>query len=406
MNNKYGKICLLFFLYFSQGLPFGFQATALPVYLRMQNISLAAIGLAGVLAAPWMFKALWAPLIDRYFSRKIGRRKSWIIPLQLLLIITIILTSAIAPETSLLLLLTGVFFMNLFAATQDIAVDGLTIDILRTEDLGPGNAAQVVGYKTGMLISGGLLVWLSSFLGWNNLFIIMAVLAAIPLIMIIFYRESDKIFEQVDFQNLKQILAKAVTAFRLPGAGWLILFIATYKIGEVMIDIMFKPFLVDSGFSASQIGLWVGTYGMAASLAGSLIGGYLSSKFTIHKALVIASCLRIIPLALEWWLTLVQPSGYNVIGITVVEHLFGGMLTTAMFAFMMSRVNKEIGATHYTILAAVEVLGKSPGGWASGILAEFLGYSVLFALGTLISLATLGILPKLKIIINNNVIDN
>ena len=170
--------------------------------------------------------------------------------------------------------------------------------------------------------------------------------------------------------------------------------IATYKTGEVMIDAMFKPFLVDSGFSAAQIGLWLGTYGMAASLAGSLFGGYCSSRLSVFRGLAIAALLRIIPLALEWRLTLLHPGAAQVIGVTLAEHFFGGMLTTAMFAYMMSRVNREIGATHYTILACVEVLGKSPGAWASGLLAERMGYSSLFAAGVLISLVTLALLAK------------
>lgn len=152
------KIGLLFLLYLSQGLPFGFQVTALPVYLRSRNISLTIIGFASALALPWMLKALWAPLVDRFGIERIGRRKTWIIPLQLLLLGTVLFTATLSPGKNLAGILTAVFFMNLFAASQDIAVDGRAVDILRTNELGPGNAAQVCGYKTGMLISGGLLV--------------------------------------------------------------------------------------------------------------------------------------------------------------------------------------------------------------------------------------------------------
>jgi len=398
-NSKTAKIVILFLLYFSQGLPFGFQAFALPIYLRTENISLTAIGFASALAAPWIFKALWAPLVDRYGSSKIGRRKSWIIPTQVLLLLTVLFASTIEPGENLMMLLMSVFLMNLFAATQDIAVDGLAVDILEPEDLGPGNAAQVVGYKAGMLVSGGLLVWLSGFIGWGGLFIVMAMLILIPLLAIIFYREKgSKHFIQADERyQFRQILDLIVKSFKLPGAGWLILFIAFYKLGEIMMDIMFKPFLVDAGFSASQIGLWVGTWGMAASLAGSFFGGFLSKKITIYRALFVSAILRIIPLVFEWGLTLIQPGDLSVITVTVTQHFFGGMLTTAMFAFMMSRVDKRIGATHYTILASVEVLGKSPGAWFSGMLAESLGYSGLFAIGTVLSVMILLLFPKIKI---------
>ncbi len=389
------KILLLFLLYMSQGLPYGFQTIALPVYLRTSGASLAAIGLTGALALPWMLKALWAPLVDRWGSARIGRRKSWILPLQAMLVGTILAASTIDPSTHMHLLLASLLVMNLVAATQDIAVDGLAVDVLGPADLGPGNAAQVVGYKAGMLIAGGLLVWLSSFFGWRGLFISMAVAAALPLPMIFLYREGAHTFFRAPLPDFRRILGKVVDFFRLPGAWSLVLFIATYKLGESMIDAMFKPFLVDAGFSPGTIGLWMGTYGMAASIAGSLAGGLLSSRLGVFRGLAAGALLRVFPLALEWSLTLVDPTPAQVIGVTLAEHFFGGMLTTALFAYMMSRVDREIGATHYTILASVEVFGKSPGAWASGILADRMGYSWLFAAGTLVSTGTLGLLATL-----------
>ncbi|MCU0822872.1 MAG: MFS transporter [Spirochaetes bacterium] len=393
----YKKIILLLLLYFSQGLPFGFQATALPVYLRSCGVSLTAIGLAGFAAAPWMLKALWAPFVDRYYIPDFGRRKSWIVPMQILLFISILVASAISPKENIMLLMIAVFFMNLFAATQDIAVDGLAVDILESRDLGPGNAAQVVGYKAGMLVSGGFLLWLNEYVGWRGLFIVMAALSFLPLVGILLYKEvADRDAIAKLQRSLKDVLNIVVKAFTLPGAVWLIAFIATYKFGELMIDVMFKPFLVDSGFSASQIGLWVGTYGMAASLLGSICGGALSARIPLWKALGIASVLRVIPLCLEWWLTLIKPAGFHVISVTLAEHFFGGILTTAVFAFMMSRVDKRIGATHYTILASIEVLGKTPGAGASGFIADKFGYQPLFAAGVILSVLVIAIIPKLK----------
>ena len=396
-NSRRWKYTLLFLLYFSQGLPFGFQATALPVYLRTEGVSLTAIGLVGMLAVPWMLKALWAPLVDRYGSHKFGRRKSWIAPMQALLFLTIFFASFISPVRNPILLLVAVFFMNLFAATQDIAVDGLAVDLLGPDELGHGNAAQVVGYKTGMLVSGGLLVWLSSYIGWDGFFLVMAGLVIVPLAAILIYPESsaDLAFDP-ETQGLRNIIALVRKIFRLPGAFWFIVFIATYKLGESMIDVMFKPFLIDSGFTASQIGLWVGAYGMAASLAGSFAGGFLASGYSFRKALTVSAIFRLIPLVLVFWLTFVRPSDAHVIGITIAEHFFGGMLTTAVFAYMMSRIDRRIGATHYTIIAAIEVMGKSPGSWASGILADSVGYSGLFGLGVILSLLVLLILPRLE----------
>ena len=389
--SRSGKVALLFLLYFSQGLPFGFQVTALPVYLRVYGVSLTTIGFVGLLALPWGLKALWAPLVDRF-----GRRKSWIIPLQFFLSLTVLCASTLSPEDDLHLMLAAVFLMNLFAATQDIAVDGLAVDILGPQDLGPGNAAQVVGYKAGMLASGGLLVWLSSHLGWNGYFTVMAALAILPAIGIGMYREpgleNRRLSGARDIAGIVNRIGRSLASSQ---SLWLLAFIASYKFGELMNDVMFKPFLVDAGFSPSEIGLWVGTYGMAASLAGSLAGGWLAVRRSLWQALAITATLRIIPLGLEWWLSISHLTTASVIGVTVAEHFFGGMLTTAVFAFMMSRVDRQIGATHYTFLATVEVFGKSPGAWISGPIAEAFGYPAVFAVGTLLSLPPLVLLLKI-----------
>ena len=394
-----GHLTLLFLLYFSQGLPFGFQATALPVYLRANGVSLTAIGFTGLLALPWALKPIFAPLVDRYFSKGIGKRKSWIIPMQAGLFLCTLAAAVVVKKADIPVLFASIFAMNFFAAVQDIAVDGLAVDLLSDRELGPGNAAQVIGYKAGMVVSGGLLVWLSGKTGWQGQFFIMAALILIPLAAATLFREPFTLSATASGQpkaTLKAILTRALSAFRHPAMIRLVIFIATYKTGELMIDVMFKPFLVDSGFTPSQIGLWVGTYGMAASLSGSFAGGMLARKYPLRTMLTAALLCRMIPLFLEWALTIYSPQPIHVIGVTLAEHFFGGMLTTVVFAFMMASVDKTIGATHYTLLAGVEVLGKSPGAWISGPLADTMGYAPVFLTGIALSLVPLLIVPGLK----------
>ncbi len=390
------KIGLLSTLYFVQGLPFGFQAIALPVYLRTHGVSREAIGFLGALAAPWILKALWAPFVDRYFSAAFGRRKSWIVPMQAGLMATCAIASAVpADNTALLLVL--VFLMNLFAATQDIAVDGLAVDLLSTEELGPGNAAQVVGYKIGMLTGGGLLVWASQWIGWRGLFLAMTALIGVALMIVLAYREptatDDRLTKRRSVRDIALQLWRVVC---LPGSRWLVVFVLTYKFGESMIDVMFKPFLVDADFAPDRIGLWVGTWGMAFSIAGSIAGGVLAVRRPIWNALALAATLRVLPLFGEWGLALGTPTAAGVILVTCAEHFFGGMLTTCTFAFMMARVDRTIGATHYTALAALEVLGKAPGSLLSGVVAGAVGYAWTFGIGTVLSVAFLAVLIPLR----------
>lgn len=394
------KLGVLWTLYFVQGLPFGFQATALPVYLRASGMSLTGIALATALALPWSLKILWAPLVDRYGSHRWGRRRSWILPLQLALAACCAAAALVPPHQGLTPLLLLVLVMNLLAATLDVAVDGLAVDVLEVPELGQGNVAQVVGYKVGMLTGGGLLVWASGTIGWEGLFLAMASLVLACFLVALAWRERalkppGAPESPMVHPRLGEILRALREASAVPGAAWLLLFIGTYKLGESMADTMFKPFLVDAGFAAERIGLWVGTWGMLFSIVGSVAGGMLAGRWPLLRAVGVTAALRALTVAGEWWLSLVEPTATRVLVVTCAEHLFGGALTTALFAYMMSRVDRRIGATHYTLLAAIEVWGKLPSGWASGWIAQHGSYSTLFAIATVLSVAFLGLLIPL-----------
>lgn len=397
---RFDRLGILWTLYFVQGLPFGFQATALPVYLRSSGMTLEGVGLATALALPWSLKPLWAPLIDRYGSARIGRRKSWILPLQALLAVTCFAAAKVPPSGGLAPILWLVLAMNLLAATMDIAVDGFAVDVLSNRELGHGNIAQVVGYKAGMLTGGGLLVWASGTIGWTGLFVSIAGLVTMSLLVTLSWDENaivarHAVPEPAAHRRTGEIIATLRRALTGSGAGWLILFIGTYKLGESMADTMFKPFLVDAGYREAQIGLWVGTWGMLWSIAGSVGGGLLTRRMPILRAVGWCAVARALPVAGEWWLTQVDPTPHRILAVTCFEHLFGGALTTAMFAYMMSRVDRRIGATHYTVLAAVEVWGKLPAAWLSGFIAARASYATLFAFATLFSVAFLALLAPL-----------
>ncbi|MDX1584831.1 MAG: MFS transporter, partial [Thermoanaerobaculia bacterium] len=298
-------------------------------------------------------------------------------------------------------LLLLVFLMNLFAATMDIAVDGLAVDLLELPELGQGNVAQVVGYKVGMLTGGGLLVWASGTIGWEGLFVAMGLLtvAATSVTLVFrerYHRDPGAPSSPLQHPSLRSVLSLLRASLRSRHTVWLLLFVGTYKFGETMVDTLFKPFLVDAGFAREQIGLWVGTWGMLFSIAGSVAGGFVATRWRLLTAVAITATLRIFPLAGEWWLTTVDPTAGAVVVITCAEHLFGGALTTTMFAYMMSRVDRRIGATHFTMLASVEVWGKLPVAWVAGVMADMTSYPTVFGTGTLLSVLFLLLLIPLR----------
>lgn len=383
------KLVALFALYFAQGLPFGFQATALPLMLRERGASLATVGFSSLLAAPWLAKALWAPLVDRYGSRRFGRRKSWIVPMQAALALSAFWAARVEEAGPLAALILA---MNFFAATQDIAVDALTVSWLKAEQLGPANALQVVGYKLGMLTGGGLLVWASARIGWSGMFQCIAGLMLLILLYALFVREPPG--EEARAQNLRltEIVSRLRATIQAKGTAALLAVVLTYKLGEALADGMWKPLLLDRGFSAAQIGLWAGTFGMACSLAGSALAGWAARRVALPSALVAIAFVRAAGIGGQWWISAAaEPAAASVIAVTCLEHFVGGAITTVLFALMMRHTDREIGATHYTLLASLEVWGKLPPAALSGVLATALGYPGLFALGTLLSVAFAGL---------------
>lgn len=417
------KVGVLSALYFAQGLPFGFQSTALPLYLGELDLSYTQIGFARALSAPWMFKFLWAPLVDRF-----GSRRRWIIGAQLLLSATCVFVSffPLRHET-LAPVLACILAMNFFAATQDIAVDGFAVDLLSARELGAGNAAQVVGYKVGVLTGGSLLValvaapatraalehllsrgdlgppgaaGLSPAHGWSLLFWAMALVCLMTMTMVFFVREPAPVARGAEEGRVswRELVAKLKASALTRGAGWLLLGVATYKMGETLADAMFGVWLTrEHAIPKETVAVWLGGWGMGASVLGSFAGGYLATRFRATRAVFLAGVLRLLPLIAQWALTagLIEVSRETIVPITIAEHLFGGALTTTMFALMMASVDRRIGATHYTLLASVEVLGKSLPGLLSGVLADALGVAPTFALAVVLSAAFLVVCRKL-----------
>lgn len=382
------RLAILSLLYLVQGLPFGFQAKALPVYLTSQGLSLTGVGFAGAVSLPWLLKPLWAPLVDRWGSERFGRRRSWIVPLQAALASTC-LGLAFVPSEALLLFLGMIALTNLFAATMDIAVDGLAVDMLEPEQLGWGNVAQVVAYKLGMVLGGGVLLWASQWIGWRGLFEAMSALIALALIVTLAWTEPRSDAEQASEStpeirsDLGVLLRTLARALARPGGLALLLVVATYKVGESISDAMFEPFLVRyAHWDSPRVGLIIGVYGMWFSLAGSVLGGAFVRRFGGFRVLVAFAIARTVSIAAVVWLATLAPAQLDnqvVLLAKGLEEVCGGGLTTAMFAFMMSRVDRRIGATHYTLLAGVEVFGKSPGGLLSGVIADAFGFVVTFA---------------------------
>lgn len=390
------RLGLLAALYVAQGVPFGFQATALPVLLRQAGLSLESIGLLGMLSLPWICKPLWAPLVDATDPLGLGQRRSWLLLMQGAQAATCALAATLDPASQTAALLGAVLAMNLFAATQDIATDGMAVDSLADGELGYGNSIQVVGYKVGMLTGGGLLVWLAGKAGWPALFVGMAVIQGVCALAVLRHQPDNAAHAGAGRIGVQLVLRTLMRVLRARTNRPLLLLCVSYKVGESMIDVLFKPLLVDAGIDTATIGLWVGSVGMVAGALGSALGGWLYARIGAAEALRVALWLRALPLVL-----IALCAGFGVdeprlIVCTTLEHAAGGALTTTMFATMMASVDRRIGASHYTLLAAIEVAGKAPGPLVAGFAAQRLGYAPVMVVGVALALLPLWLIGGVR----------
>lgn len=366
------KTNLLFSLYFCQGLPGGFLAVALPVMIRESGGSFTLVGFSTLLSLPWLLKFLWAPLADRYFIPSFGRRKTWIIPAQIGMILITLALALHVDERELLLIAILFLVLNLFAATQDIGVDGLAVDILEKIQLGAGNAAQISGFKLGNLFGGGVLLALAGVIGWRGDFLIMATCITLAMIFLLFTREQQLYIPDPARDKEPGQMADLGDAFKALGLGfWLFLFYA--KFAESLGGALVKPVLVDLGFSREQIGLMDGVIGGIATILGAITAGLSYRHFGLKRTFVFFVILQGVFLGLFGVATTGPLTFMTAAMLNGVENFAGGGVGVAVFALAMSTCRRSIGATQFTLCQCLYISGAFAAAPIGGITADVLG---------------------------------
>lgn len=382
------RLGLLASLYLSQGLPYGFFLQALPVLLREQGLSLPAIGASSVLALPWMLKFLWAPLVDATPAGALGlgRRRAWLLPLQGLTALTMALLAGVEPRDALLLVAAGTFVANLLAATQDIATDGLAVELLEPSERGLGNGLQVAAYRLGMIIGGGALLWVFSQVGWAPTFLGMSGLLVLASVPVLLHRERP--LASAPNPSFSPLADLAEAAMRPGMPTWLGL-IMVFKLGEAMANAMLRPLLVDLGLDIGEIGAMLGTVGFAAGLVGAMAGGLLVRRLGLGRAVLVFGLAQSAAIGL-WALPALHIGGAPLLyAAAALEHLCSGLATVSVFTAMMEGCRRDEGksGTDYTLQASAFVAATMLGSVLSGYSAQYLGYPGHFALAGLASAA-------------------
>jgi MFS transporter, PAT family, beta-lactamase induction signal transducer AmpG len=382
-----GRFVLLGTLYFAQGLPYGFFSLALPILLRQSGVSLSKIALTSLLALPWALKFLWAPVVDRVYSRRFGRRRTWILAMQLSA--TLVLGAmAIVASDNMVVLMAGSFLLNCIAATQDIATDGLAVELLPPEERGFANGLQVAAYRIGMVVSGGVLLGAYAELGQRGLFAIMSGLTVLSTLPVVFAAEPPTV-------TAEKPLVPDVHFLSLPGAWQVIALVVAYKFGDEAAKGMLRLFLVDRHLEIKDIAFIVGTVGVIAGMAGAILGGILVGVIGRKRALLLFGAAQTITVLGYAYLAVATPTYYELYVWSGFEHLASGMATAALFTAMMDWCRPQYSGTDYTVQASAVVIATGTAATVSGMSADALGYGGHFIVCAAVSALALVVVAKL-----------
>lgn len=381
---------------FYSGLPLLLTGSLLQAWLREAGVDLTTIGLFALVGLPYTLKFLWAPLFDRYTPTEfLGRRRSWLLIVQLLLTTAIFLLGENGPRDLLLLSCTALL-VTFCSASQDTVIDAYRRESLKAREQGLGASLYVNGYRLALLLVGGGGLILADVLGtFPQVYFLFAGLMATAPLITLWVPEPDPPPEIP--KSLKEAVVGPFTNFfHRPGACLILAFILLYKVGDTMASHMAVPFYLDLGFSKSEIGAVAKLFGFWATVVGGLLGGAIILRLGIYAALWWFGILQALSTAAFAWLATKGPILYGLMGVIAFENLTSGMGTSAFVAFMASQTDRRFTATQYALLSSLmgipRVLIAAPTGW----LAERMGWPLFFIFCALAAIPALWLLLRFQ----------
>ena len=380
------KLLWIAAFYFASGFPFGVVNNLVPIYFRDSGAALGDIGrVIGLAGYAWTLKFLWAPLVDRFSTRK-----AWIVATQALLGVSIVLLALVDPRAAGVLLVALLVAIAALSATQDITLDAYAIEILREREMGPANGVRVTAYRASLLVAGGLLVALAAATGWRAIFLVGAALMLGVALLSLLAPPTPR-----GTARHEPIWRPLVAFLRRRHLWAIVLFALTFKLGDSAMAVMAETFLVDAGLTLPQIGL-LGTLAIGAVVVGALLGGALIARWGTYRALWTLGAVQALSNLGYVLAASTAPSVWLIGGAKVFEYFTAGLGTAAFLTFLMSICEKRYAATQYALLSALYGFGRQTAIGVSGELTEGLGYATYFFLTFLLALPAFALLPWIR----------
>lgn len=436
------KMLICIFTGFSSGLPLFFIIQLLPAWLLSYGLTVKAIAAFSLVQLPYVLKFLWAPLLDRFaLVPLLGRRRSWIFLMSLLLCVAIALYGLIDPKWTVttprlpwmdvhmsarwwqvfswfsdfsitfglrewtvpvfVLLSLGVTF---FSSTLDVALDAFRREILSDKELGLGNSIHVNAYKIAGFVPGALSLILADHYAWPTVFFFTALFMLPGVMLALLVKEPEA--SKAAPRTLKSSVVEPFKEFFMR-QGWkmalfILAFMLLYKLGDSMATALQSTFVLKMGFSKTDLGTINKGIGLISSIIGGIVAGIWMLRLGINKALWVFGVIQALAilafavLAHYGPFTQIGPFERTLLAVVIASETFGMSLGTMAFvAFIARTTNPAYTALQLALFTSLTAVPRSFINASTGWLVERMGWESFFYLCMLLAIP--GMLMLFKI---------
>lgn len=394
------RMLTVFLLGFSSGLPLALVGGTLQAWFKSGGASIALVGYMSLVTQPYVFKFLWAPLLDKFApTASMDKRRGWILIMQVAIIIMVVLMALTSPDEmfgNIPLLFVLAFVLSTFSATQDIAIDAYRVEILRSDERGLGSALGVEGYRVAMIASGAFALYMAAEYGWQVTYLVMASMMLIGIVTT-YFAPTPNTTEVAKDTNVLALALLSFKDFLKRDKAWLLLLlVVTYKLSDAFAHTLTTPFLMDMAFTLKEIALINKSVGMVATLIGIMVGGLFMTRVGLFKALLTFGILSAVTNLCYMYLAMIGKDIMIASGAVFIENICAGMGTAAFVALIMSLCSSKYTATQFALLSALSAVGRIYVGPIAGHLVESYGWTDFYLFTAVIALPILALLIYLR----------
>lgn len=367
-------------LSFASGLPLGLVWIAIPAWLTRAGVDIRIVGLLTLAQAPWTFKLLWSPSMDRYPVPLLGRKRGWILISQVALVVAGLMLASVSDAPRDVWRIGALALLIAFAsATHDIAYDAYTVEVLRPEEHGLAVGARVAFYRAAMLVSGGVAITWAGETSWRLVNGVMA-LAYVPFMVVTWFAPEPESLPDPPKTLREAVWGPFVGFLAQHRALEILAFVVLYKLSDNLTQALTRPFLIQVGFNDFDVGVATTTIGQASAVAGTFLGGLLTQTLGLGRALWIFGFFQIVSnlgYAAVAHVGVHRPLMYAAQGF---ELLCTGLGSGAFGVLLLRLTQKRFSATQYALLSSLFTLPRVLAGPPAGLFAAVIGWRDFFVL--------------------------